>query len=912
MTTPILATKLYVPTPRPNAVARPRLVARLDEGLRGKLALVSAPAGFGKTTLVSEWLAGCERPATWLSLDEADGDPMRFLAYLVAALRTVAAGLGEGVLAALDSSQPPPAESLLTALLNEIATLPDDFVLVLDDYHALDSAAVDQALAFLIERQPPQMHLVVTTREDPQLPLARLRARGQLVEVRAADLRFTPAEAAEFLNRVMDLDLSTEEVAALEARTEGWIAGLQLAALSMRGREDVSAFVQAFAGDNRYIMDYLVEEVLQRQPERVRSFLLQTSILDRLSGPLCDAVTGRSDGTALLDALERGNLFVAPLDDRRRWFRYHHLFADVLAAHAQQEQPAQVPALHRRASAWYAVNGSPGDAIRHALAAKDFAGAADALEAALPAIRKSRQEAALLGWLQALPDELVRARPVLSLHYVGALLQSGRIEGVESRLRDAERWLGAPGDMDERPDAPPKMVVVDQAEFRRLPAWTAIYRAAIALFQGNVHETARSARRALDLLVEDDPLGHGAATTLLGLAHWTSGELEAARRAYAVGMAGVQRAGYISDAIGCALALADIQIAQGRLHEAMRTYERGLQLATEQGALPLRGAADMYVGMSELHRERGNLDAAEQSLLRCGGLGEFAGLPQNPYRRRLAMARIRQAQGDLDGAIDLLQEAERLYAGDFSPNVRPVAAFTARIWVAQGRLGEALGWARARGLSAHDEPSYLREFEHVTLARVLLARHQAGRAGDSLDEAVGLLARLLNAAQERGGTGSAIEILALLALARQAQGDITAALAALGQALALAEPEGYVRTFADEGAPMAGLLRQAAAHAIMPAYAGRLLAAYGAQPERSADEAPRPTAPAAQPLVEPLSQRELDVLRLFQTELSGPEIARELVVALSTVRTHTKSIYSKLNVNSRRAAVKRATELRLL
>lgn len=911
MPTPILATKLYIPPPRANAVARPRLIGRLNEGLGGRLTLISAPAGFGKTTLVSEWLAGWAGRAAWLSLDEGDGDLTRFLAYLVAALRTVAAGLGEGVLAALDSPQPPPAESLLTALLNEAAALPEGLVLVLDDYHALDSAAVDRALAFLLERLPPQMHLVVTTREDPQLPLARLRARGQLAEVRAADLRFTPAEAAGFLNRVMGLGLAAGEVAALEARTEGWIAGLQLAALSMRGREDVSGFVRAFAGDNRYIMDYLVEEVLQRQPEHVRSFLLQTSILDRLSGPLCDAVTGGSDGVALLDALERGNLFVTPLDDKRKWFRYHHLFADVLAAHARQEQPAQAPTLHRRASAWYAANGFPADAIRHALAARDFAYAAELLEVALPLIRKSRQEATLLGWLQALPDELLRARPVLSLHYVGTLLQSGKLEGAESRLRDAERWLGAP-DVGERPDAAPEMVVADQAEFRRLPAWTAIYRAAIALFQGDVPGVAQSARRALGLLVEGDSLGHGAATTLLGLAYWTGGELEAARRTYAVGMAGVQRAGHLSDAIGCALALADIQIAQGRLHEAMRTYEQGLRLAAERGAPLLRGAADMYVGMSELHRERGDLDAAEQSLLRSSELGELAGLPQNPYRRRLALARIRQARGELDGAIALLQEAERLYAGDFSPDVRPVAAFTARVWIAQGRLGEALGWARARGLSAHDELSYLREFEHITLARALLAQQQAGHSSHALDEAVGLLARLLRAAQERGGRGSAIEILALLALARQAQGDIPAALALLRQALTLADPEGYVRTFVDEGAPMAELLRRAAAHAVAPAYTGRLLAAFGARPEGSADKPNRPAPPAGQPLIEPLSPRELDVLRLFQTELSGPEIAQELVVALSTVRTHTKSIYSKLNVNSRRAAVKRAAELRLI
>ncbi len=365
----LLATKLYIPPPRPKVVLRPRLIERLNEGLYRKLTLISAPAGFGKTTLVSEWLAArtedrglrtetvtsslspqssaLSTRVAWLSLDEGENDPTRFLTYLVAALQTIAATIGAGVLGVLQSPQPPSTETILTALLNEITTIPDHFVLVLDDYHVIDAKPVDTALTFLLEHLPPQMHLVIATREDPQLPLARLRVRGQLTELRTADLRFTPSEAAGFLNQVMDLDLSAEEVTALETRTEGWIAGLQLAALSMRGREDVARFVRAFAGDNRYIVDYLVEEVLQRQPERVRSFLLQTSILDRLSGPLCDAITDQNDGMVLLDALERGNLFVVPLDDTRHWFRYHHLFADVLAAHALQEQPAQVPILHQ-------------------------------------------------------------------------------------------------------------------------------------------------------------------------------------------------------------------------------------------------------------------------------------------------------------------------------------------------------------------------------------------------------------------------------------------------------------------------------------------------------------------------------------------------------------------------------------
>src|ERR671914_935160 len=441
MSTPILTTKLYIPPPQPKVVLRPRLIECLNEGLDRKLSLISAPAGSGKTTLLSEWLAGRSQPAAWLSLDEGDNDPTRFLAYLVAALRTIAPNIGEGLLGALQSPQPPPTESVLTALLNEITTVPDKFVLVLDDYHVIDARPVDDALAFLIEHLPPRMHLVIATREDPNLPLARLRVRGQLSELRAADLRFTPEEAAEFLKEVMGLDLSAEDIAALETRTEGWIAGLQLAALSMRGREDVPRFIRAFAGDNRYIVDYLGEEVLQRQPERIRSFLLQTSILERLSGPLCDAVTDQEEGREMLEALERGNFFVVPLDDKRQWYRYHHLFADVLHAHLMAEQPDQVPTLHRRANERDEQNGLPAQANRPALAAEDFERAADLVELAVPAMRRSRQEATLLGWLKALPDELLHCRPVLGVAYAHMLLASGEFEGVEDRLLSTERWL---------------------------------------------------------------------------------------------------------------------------------------------------------------------------------------------------------------------------------------------------------------------------------------------------------------------------------------------------------------------------------------------------------------------------------------------------------------------------------------
>jgi LuxR family maltose regulon positive regulatory protein len=913
MSAPILATKLYIPPPQPKAVVRPRLIERLNEGLHRRLILVCAPAGFGKTTLISEWVAPLPRSAAWLSLDEGDDDPARFLAYLVAALRTIAPNMGEGVLGALRSPQPPPTESILTALLNEMAALAEDLVLVLDDYHLIEATAVDGALTFLLEHLPTRATLVIATREDPPLPIARLRARGQMSELRAADLRFTPTEAAEFLEGAMGVKLSAEEMAALEERTEGWIAGLQLAALSMRGREDVGGFVRAFAGDNRYVLDYLAEEVLGRQPERIRSFLVETSVLERMSGPLCEAVTGQEDGSGTLETLERGNFFVVPLDDRRHWYRYHHLFADVLHAHLMAEHPDLIPALHRRASEWYEHNGSAADAIRHALAAEDFVRAADLVELAVPEMRRSRQEATLLGWFEALPDELIRVRPVLGVHYAGTLLQSGRLEGVEDLLRDAERWLETSTDIGGRAEASSAgMVVVDKEEFRRLPGSVAIYRAGIALVLGDVTGTVENARRALDLAAEDDHFRRGSAAALLGLAYWTSGDLEAGHRSYAEGMSHLLRIGHTSDAIGCAIALADMRIGQGRLSDAMGTYERGLRLATEQGEPVLRGAADMLVGMSEIHRERNDLDAATRHLLRSEELGEFAGLPQNPYRWRVAMARIREAQGDLADALDLLEEAERLYVSDFFPNVRPVSALKTRVLVAQGRLGEALVWARDLGLSAHDDLGYLREFEHISLARVLIALYKNDREERSVHEAMGLLERLLQAAEEGGRIGNVIEILVLQALAHEAQGESPSALVPLERVLTLAEPEGYVRTFVDEGPPMEQLLLEAAARGIMPDYTGKLLAAFEAEGRIDPDDSPRPTSPASQPSAEPLSDRELEVLRLIAQGLSNREIGERLFLAIITVKGHNRNIFRKLQVRRRTEAVARARELGLL
>ena len=917
MPTALLETKLYVPRSRRGLVPRPRLSERLDRGAASTLMLVSAPAGFGKTTLLTEWLAagpaapGDERLAAWLSLDQSDNDPGSFWTYVIAALRTAAPGVGESALTLLQAPQPPPIETVLTALLNDLAAMTREIVLVLDDYHVIDTRAVQDGMAFLLDHAPPGLHVVIAGRADPALPLARLRARGELAETRAAELRFTPDEAAAYLNETMGLPLTARDVAALEGRTEGWIAALQLAALSMQGRDDVAGFIAGFAGDDRYVVDYLAEEVLQRQPDRVQAFLLQTSILSRLSGPLCDAVTGQGDGKAMLAALDRGNLFLVALDDRRRWYRYHQLFADVLQARLLDEQPGQVPDLHRRASAWYERSGEPSEAIRHALAAGDFGRAADLVELAIPPMRRVRQEATVQGWLEVIPDELIRVRPVLSVASAAVLLARGELDGVEGWLRDAERCLdeaaGTGAGSQHPSQAPPTPPAVaddpGDEEFRRLPAGIELYRSALALARGDVPGTARHARRVLDVALEDDHLCRAGAAGMLGLAFWASGDLEAGYASYAECMAGLRRARHIADTFGCAIALADIRLAQGRLGAAMRTYEQALQLAGEPGGPVLRGTADMYVGMSEVYRERGELPAATQQLLRSEELGEHTGLPQNRYRWRVAMARIRQAEGDLGGALDLLGEAERLYVGDYFPNVRPVPALKARVWIAQGSLGEAVGWAREQGLSADDDLSYLREFEHITLARVLVARYQDERAEHSIQQATRLLERLLRAAEEGGRTGRVIEILILQALAHQTLGDVPAALTALERVMTLAEPEGYVRVFADEGPPMAALLKAGAKQGISRLYARRLLAAMSEAEHDS---------PVTQALIDPLSERELDVLRLLGSELNGPAIARELMVSLNTVRTHTKNIYAKLAVSSRRAAVRRAQELDLL
>ncbi|AUZ88547.1 helix-turn-helix transcriptional regulator [Arthrobacter agilis] len=903
MAGPLLDAKLRVPLRRRGVTERPRVDGLLERGTECTLTLVSAPAGFGKTTLLAGWLeslAAAGWSTAWLSLDQGDNDPARFWTYLVTALETASSGVGAVALSLLGSAQPS-TDFVLGTLLNDLRAVSGDVVLVLDDYHVIEAREIQEGIAFLVAHLPPHVHLVLGGRADPVLPLARLRARGELLELRAADLRFTGSEAASYLNGSMGLGLGVEDVAALGTRTEGWIAALQLAALSMQGREDPTAFIADFAGDDRYIVDFLTEEVLLNQPDDVRDFLLRTSVLERLNGPLCDAVTGQDDGRLRLAALERANLFLVPLDNHRQSYRYHQLFADVLQARLVEERGEELPGLHRRASTWYEQNGAAADAIRHALAAGDVERAAGLIERAVPAIRQDRQEALLRAWSTVLPDDVVRCRPVLGVGLAGALLVGGEIGGVEARLQDVERWLDPSATAAD--DGGPAMVVVDPEQFRRLPETIAVYRAALALGVGDIAGTIGHARHALALAPTDDHLSRAAARGLLGLAYWGTGQLEAAHGVYADSMAGLYRAGHVADTFGCAIALADIRLAQGRLDDAMRTYEQALANAATGRDPVLRGTADMYVGLSGICRERGDLQGAARHLARSQELGAGSELPQNLYRRRVAMARIREAEGDLAGAFDLLDTAERLYVGDYFPDVRPVAALKARIRVAQGRVGDALGWVRDRGLSPDDELSYIREFEHITLARVLLARSTAEGSVHPLDEATRLLGRLLDAAEDGGRTGSIIEILVLQASAGHLRGDLAAALAPLQRALTLAGPEGHVRVFLDEGAPMASLLRAAAKQQPSSVQLRRLLT--------SGDDVDQ-AAPGNPGLIEPLSDRELEVLRLLGTDLDGPDIARELMVSLNTLRTHTRHIYTKLGVTNRRAAVRRARELDLI
>jgi ATP/maltotriose-dependent transcriptional regulator MalT len=948
MSEPLVATKLLRPRLRRDRVPRPRLAGLLTQAADAPLTVVSAPAGFGKTTLVAAWTADLARPVAWVSLDERDRHPSWFWSYFLAALERALPGSAGASLTLWQSGQAP-IEVVLGGLVNELSVHAGEVTVVLDDYHLADGPDVAAGMTTLVELLPPQLHLVISTRVDPGLPLPRLRAGGELVEVRAAQLRFDSEEVSAYLNDLNDLALPTDAVAALEARTEGWVAALQLAVLSLRGRADAAAFIDRFTGDDRYVVDYLVEEVLDRQPEHVRRFLLDTSILGRLTAPLCQAVHGDPAGDTsgagsardMLDLLERQNLFVIALDDQRRWYRYHHLFADVLRAYLTRERPGDVTGLHYRASRWYAENGDIGEAVRHSLASGDTAAAAQLIEQALPQLKRDRRERLLRHWVDDLPDAAVHDRPVLAIGLVGGLMASNEFDDIERRLRQVEKMLTRPAR---------DLAFLDEDALARVPAEVEMYRAALALVAGDPTSAIDRARRAVAAAPEGDDLTPASAAAIAGLASWASGDIVTGRDAYLGSAAALTRAGHIADVLGCALAIADMELALGRLRGAEHTLHDALQLAEQSrgdgstasgsepdtalgselgtelgtasgtvlgtasgGRTPLRGTADMLVALSRVAWHRDDLAAAADLLRRADDLGEPAGLPQNPYRWRVAMARLRAAEGDWVTALDLLEEAERVYVGDFSPPVHPIHASRARVLTASGDLAAAAAWARDHDLRADDDLTYLHEYEHVTLARLLLAENQRGYSATALRDAIALLDRLLAAADAGARAGSVIEIEVLRSGAHQASGNMHTALSALEHAVDLAEPEQWMRFLIDADPALHDVLTALAARRPGSPYVGTLLTRGGQEPSAPsrAPSSTRSTSPQSA-LLDPLSDRELDVLRLLASDLDGPAIARELIVSLNTVRTHTKRIYTKLAVNNRRAAISKAHQLGLL
>ena len=911
---PLLMTKLAPPIARPELVPRPRLFERLSQGLRRTLTLVSAPPGFGKTTLLSQWSLVCGRPVAWVSLDGGDNDPARFWTYVVAALQTLYPHLGDAALAMLQAPHAPAIESSLAALINAILAAPDELALVLDDYHVIENQAVHDGVSFLLRHLPPRLHLVITTRTDPPLPLARLRARDQMTELRAAELSFLPAETASFLNEIMRLGLSAEDVATLEERTEGWIGGLQMAALSMQGSNDIPGFVKAFAGEHRYVADYLLEEVLRRQPEGVRAFLLQTSILDRLTGPLCEAVSGLSEGEgqATLEALEKANLFTEPLDNERHWYRYHHLFAGCLGAILNRSQPGRVRELHGKASAWYASQGLINEAVHHALAAGEPELAADLIERAAEALVRRSEVVTVLSWLRALPDDLVRARPRLCIADASALWLSGQLDAAEARLRDAERGLAGCGHRataHKPPRGEPVASPIIEHDMLVIRAGNAGARSDLSL-------EIELCRQALETPFQEGGIWTGrlVPTLNLGYAYAWSGDPARASGALAEAAMISREARHVFGSTMALSQLASVQVVQGLLHQAARTYEQALALAEEHGTHVFRIACRPRLGLALVQYEWNDMKGASESAIEGIELADKGAIREVLLFGHGVLARLKHAQGDIDGALDSMREAERLArVSNLTRELQRIAAYRARLWLAQGNLEAAIRWAQTSDLRVDGELTYLREAEHVTLARVLVAEGEPGRAAL-------LLQQLLHSAEASGRYGDAIKILAPYALALHALGECDRSLDTLHRAISLAEPEGWVRTFVDLGPAMKELLsrlleagqrdrtitrRGASSH-----YLHTLLAVFD-----QVDPEPASGVEAlgnGEPFTALLSKREIEVLRLIAAGWSPTQIAQELVVSKNTVKSHCKSIYSKLEARNRAEVLARARGLQLL
>ncbi len=904
----LLATKLHVPRPQPGFVPRPRLVQTLSQGLARGRVLISAPAGFGKTSLLADWARSGGRPVAWLGLDAGDNDPARFWRYVVAALDQARPGIAERLGPLLGSPAPRSFEGLVTALINEFADSPGrhEVLLVLDDYHLVEAGLVHESVSFLLENLPPGLLLVVSGRADPPLPLARLRARGQLAEMRAAKLRFTAEEAAALLGAAGPV-LPDTAVVALTARTEGWAAGLQLAALSLRGRTDAAGFVAAFSGSHRFVLDYLADEVLNRQPGQVRAFLLETSVLERLSGELCDTVTGRTGSQAMLCHIERAGLFLVPLDEVRGWWRYHHLFADLLRARLEQEQPGRVQELHRAAAAWSDEHDLGNDAVRHALAAGDAAWAARLVERYVGSLLRRGEGATLRRWLSVLPAELLRTRPRLCLAQAFIAVVGGQVEAIEQPLDDAERAFAATGGQPPEPPVGPVGGVL-----ANVPAGIAFLRAELARLRGDAARAVDWDRQALAQLGENDFYLRTLVRASLAAADWLRGQLGQAERGLAGTLAERRAAGEGYLATRVCHDLGQAQRAQGNLDAALATYRQALDITGEMvsGQPPHLGMA--HVGVAEVLYERDELAAALDHATRGVTLSRRLAFTPPLAAGLVILARIRQAHGDAAAAMAAMGEAGQV---ELSPQVvallNPVPSQRARLLLAQGEVTAARLWAKAAGLSPEDEPDYPREPAYLLLARVLLSQDRAGLA-------LTLLQRLQATAASQGRIGNVIEIQALRALALAARGDHADALGALAEGVTLACPQGYIRVFADEGAPMRALLtrlaaaqrdQRAPARDIDPDYLAALLRVGG---QAGAALPSRRAAGALPGLAEPLTDREAEVLRLLAAGKSNQRIAHELVVALDTVKKHVTHVLGKLGAANRTEAVARARQLGLI
>ena len=875
MSIPILATKLFISQPIIKGVKRPRLIERLNEGLTRKLTLLSAPAGFGKTTLVGEWVSGIKTPVVWLSLDEEDKDPVRFLVYLIAALQKVEPNLAAGVLRTLQSTQAQ-NETILTSLLNEINTIPGDFVLILDDYHVLDSKEVDQVLAFLIDHQPPQMHLVINTREDPDLPLARLRVRDQMSELRAADLRFSHEETAGFLNQVMDLALSGDDITALETRTEGWIAGLQLAAISMRGHPDKAGFVKSFTGSHHFVLDYLVEEVLNQQSESIQSFLLSTSILDRLSASLCDTVllNPSISGQATLEYLEHANLFIVPLDSNRRWYRYHHLFVDLLRQRLQQNPPQGITMdeLHQRASQWYEDNSLELDAFHHAAAANDYARTERLIAGNGMPLQFRGAVIPVLNWLQAQPAAVLDSRPGLWVMYASALSMTGQLTGVEQKLQAAENALQG-AELDDKT--------------RNLIGHIAAIRALLAAAQNQVEIIIEQSQRALAYLHPANLSVRTATIWKMGIAYHLQGNRAAAGQAYREASAISQASGNTIIYLSATVNLGNIHELENQLNLADETYRHVILLA---GDPPPALVCDAYLGLARISYEWNNLDAAQGLVEQALKLAPQMQITDRVAACQVLLARLKLARGDLPGADALLTQADQSIRQNNFVHILPeLTTVQVLALLRQGKLDSAVQLLQSRALP-------------LCQARVLLAQADPSAA-------LAVLAPYRQQMETRDWQDEHLKVMVLQAVALFASGENDKAIQALENIQTLAEPQGFTRLFVDEGQPMAQLLSLAVERGRMPEYFARLLAACQADQTRSADRAKLPSGFL---LVEPLSQRELEVLRLVALGLSNHEISARLFLSLNTIKGHNQKIFDKLQVQRRTEAVARARELGLI